>query len=184
MPRGGMVARPARRDRRLTHGRKRCLARAFLLANAPCRRIAARGSVPLRSAAFAAARVADLFRSRTHSLERPTRARIAARTSRSSRTVPHRMVAQQRPRTWRTPGPPSLHKLRVPRFRTFPRQERPRRGGGHRELLRECRVLMRAIVTPWRWDRDDQLPDGRYWGIEGLNEVRVALDPFGMDVAD
>jgi len=43
---------------------------------------------------------------------------------------------------------------------------------------------MRAMVTAWRWDRDDQLPDGRYWGIEGLNQVRVALDRYGMDVAD
>ena len=50
-------------------------------------------------------------------------------------------------------------------------------------LLRECRVLMRAMVTAWRWDRDDQLPEGRYWGIEGLNQVRVALDRYGMDVA-
>jgi phosphotransferase family enzyme len=51
-------------------------------------------------------------------------------------------------------------------------------------LLRECRVLMLAMVTAWRWDRDDQLPDGRYWGIEGINQVRVALDRYGMDVAD
>lgn len=54
----------------------------------------------------------------------------------------------------------------------------------HQGLLRECRVLMRAMVTAWRWDRDDQLPDGRYWGIEGLNQVRVALERYGMDVAD
>ena len=52
------------------------------------------------------------------------------------------------------------------------------------DLLRECRVLMRAMVTAWRWDRDDQLPNGRSWGIEGLNQVRGALDRFGMDVAD
>ncbi len=51
-------------------------------------------------------------------------------------------------------------------------------------LLRACRVLVRAMVTAWRWDRDDQFPDGRYWGIEGLNQVRVALDRYGMDVAD
>jgi hypothetical protein len=54
----------------------------------------------------------------------------------------------------------------------------------HHALLRECRVLMRAMVTAWRWDRDDQLPDGRSWGIEGLHQVRVALDRFGMEVAD
>jgi hypothetical protein len=51
----------------------------------------------------------------------------------------------------------------------------------NQDLLRECRILMRAMVTAWRWDRDDQLPDGRYWGIEGLNQVRVALGRFGLD---
>jgi len=51
-------------------------------------------------------------------------------------------------------------------------------------LLRECRVLVLAMVTAWRWDRDDQLPDGRSRGIEGLDQVRVALDRYGMDVAD
>lgn len=51
-------------------------------------------------------------------------------------------------------------------------------------LLRECRVLVLAMVTAWRWDRNDQLPDGRYWGIEGLKQVRAALDRYGIDVAD
>ncbi|HVU11275.1 MAG TPA: aminoglycoside phosphotransferase family protein [Phototrophicaceae bacterium] len=52
------------------------------------------------------------------------------------------------------------------------------------DLLRECRVLVLAMVTAWRWDRNDQFPDGRYWGIEGINQVRIALDRYGMDVAD
>ena len=26
------------------------------------------------------------------------------------------------------------------------------------QLLRECRVLMLAMVAAWRWDRNDQLP--------------------------
>lgn len=52
------------------------------------------------------------------------------------------------------------------------------------DLLRECRVLVLAMVTAWRWDRNDQLPDGRYWGIEGINQVRIALDRYGMDMAD
>jgi aminoglycoside phosphotransferase (APT) family kinase protein len=56
--------------------------------------------------------------------------------------------------------------------------------GVNQDLLRECRILMRAMVTAWRWDRDDQLPDGRYWGTEGLNQVRVALAHLRMDVAD
>ncbi len=52
------------------------------------------------------------------------------------------------------------------------------------DLLRECRILTRAMVTAWRWDRDDQLPDGRSWGIEGLIQVRQALDRFGPDTAE
>lgn len=51
-------------------------------------------------------------------------------------------------------------------------------------LLRECQVLVLAMVTAWRWDRDDQFPNGRYLGIEGINQIRVALDRYGMDVAD
>jgi aminoglycoside phosphotransferase (APT) family kinase protein len=49
------------------------------------------------------------------------------------------------------------------------------------ELLRECRILMRAMVTTWRWDRDDQFPNGRYWRTEGLNQLRAALDRHGLD---
>ncbi len=52
------------------------------------------------------------------------------------------------------------------------------------DLLRECRVLMRAMVTAWRWDREDQLPDGRSRGIDGLKQVREALDRFGIDIAE
>src|SRR4051812_1136266 len=33
--------------------------------------------------------------------------------------------------------------------------------GVKRDLLRECRLLVLAMVTTWRWDRDDQFPDGR-----------------------
>ena len=29
------------------------------------------------------------------------------------------------------------------------------------ELLRECRILVLAMVAAWRWDRDDQLPNGQ-----------------------
>ena len=28
------------------------------------------------------------------------------------------------------------------------------------QLLRECRVLMLAMVAAWRWDRNDQFPNG------------------------
>jgi len=54
----------------------------------------------------------------------------------------------------------------------------------NQSLLRECQVLVLAMVTAWRWDRNDQFPDGRSWGIEGINQVRLALDRYGMDFAD
>jgi aminoglycoside phosphotransferase (APT) family kinase protein len=42
-------------------------------------------------------------------------------------------------------------------------------------LLRECRILMLAMVTTWRWDRDDRLPDGRRLGNEWFEQMRTAL---------
>jgi hypothetical protein len=47
------------------------------------------------------------------------------------------------------------------------------------ELLRECRILMLAMVATWRWDRDDQFPNGRRMGTELLSQVRAALDRYG-----
>ena len=44
------------------------------------------------------------------------------------------------------------------------------------DLLGECRVLMTAMVAAWRWDRDDQFPDGRGMGTELLRQIRAALD--------
>ncbi|MCP2323187.1 Ser/Thr protein kinase RdoA (MazF antagonist) [Hamadaea flava] len=44
--------------------------------------------------------------------------------------------------------------------------------GVDHHLLRECRTLVLAMVTTWRWDRDDQFPDGRRIGIEWLSELR------------
>jgi aminoglycoside phosphotransferase (APT) family kinase protein len=46
-------------------------------------------------------------------------------------------------------------------------------------LLRDCRNLMLAMITTWRWDRDDQFPDGRRLGIEGLSEIRKATAQSG-----
>lgn len=43
------------------------------------------------------------------------------------------------------------------------------------DLLRQCRILTLAIVTTWRWDRDDQLPNGRQLGMQWLNQIRAAL---------
>ena len=47
--------------------------------------------------------------------------------------------------------------------------------GVDRGLLGECRILVLAMVTAWRWDRDDQLPDGRRLGAEWLSQIRAAL---------
>jgi Ser/Thr protein kinase RdoA (MazF antagonist) len=44
------------------------------------------------------------------------------------------------------------------------------------ELLRECRILVLAMITAWRWDRDDQLPNGRRLGAEWLSQIKAALD--------
>jgi Phosphotransferase enzyme family len=49
-------------------------------------------------------------------------------------------------------------------------------GGVDRDLLRECRILVLAMITTWRWDGGDQLPDGRQLGIEWLSQIRAALD--------
>ncbi len=52
------------------------------------------------------------------------------------------------------------------------------------DLLRKCRVLMLAIIVTWRWDRDDQLPNGRELGTEWLSQMRRALDYDGRILRD
>lgn len=54
--------------------------------------------------------------------------------------------------------------------------------GVRQDLLRKCRVLMLAMITAWRWDRDDQFPNGRRLGTEWLNQLRAALDRPRLDV--
>ncbi|MCU4749300.1 aminoglycoside phosphotransferase family protein [Streptomyces sp. G-5] len=54
--------------------------------------------------------------------------------------------------------------------------------GADQELLRAYRVLVLAIITTWRWDRDDQLPDGRRLGREWLGQLRAAVDRGGFDI--
>jgi len=49
------------------------------------------------------------------------------------------------------------------------------------DLLRECRILVLAMITTWRWDRGDQLPNGRRLGTEWLSQIRAALDRKGLD---
>jgi hypothetical protein len=43
-------------------------------------------------------------------------------------------------------------------------------------LLRECRILVLAMITTWHWDCGDQLPNGRQLGTEWLGQIRAALD--------
>ncbi|HUL85702.1 MAG TPA: aminoglycoside phosphotransferase family protein [Actinomycetota bacterium] len=42
-----------------------------------------------------------------------------------------------------------------------PHEVSERYPGADRELLRECRILVLAMVAAWRWDPGDQLPDGQ-----------------------
>jgi hypothetical protein len=53
--------------------------------------------------------------------------------------------------------------------------------GVNQDLLRECRILVLAMITTWRWDRGDQLPNGRQLGTEWLSQIRAALDRNGLD---
>lgn len=46
-------------------------------------------------------------------------------------------------------------------------------------LLRECRILMLAMITTWRWDRGDEFPNGRRLGYEWLTQIRTELGRAG-----
>ena len=48
--------------------------------------------------------------------------------------------------------------------------------GVNQDLLHECRILVLAMITAWRWDRGDQHPNGRQLGTEWLSQIRAALD--------
>jgi hypothetical protein len=47
------------------------------------------------------------------------------------------------------------------------------------DLVRHFRILMWAGVTTMRWGRGDQYPDREYWRLEGLNQLRTALNRNG-----
>jgi Ser/Thr protein kinase RdoA (MazF antagonist) len=53
--------------------------------------------------------------------------------------------------------------------------------GVDQDLLRECRILVLAMIATWRWDRGDQLPNGRQLGAEWLSQIRAALGRKGLD---
>jgi hypothetical protein len=47
--------------------------------------------------------------------------------------------------------------------------------GIDRQLLRDCRTLVLAMITTWRWDRGDRFPDGRRLATEWLGQLRASL---------
>jgi aminoglycoside phosphotransferase (APT) family kinase protein len=47
--------------------------------------------------------------------------------------------------------------------------------GVNHDVLRECGILVLAMITAWRWDRGDQLPDGRQLAAEWLTQIRTAV---------
>ena len=53
--------------------------------------------------------------------------------------------------------------------------------GINHELLRECQILVLAMIATWRWDRGDQLPNGRQLGTQWLSQIRAALKSGGLD---
>jgi Ser/Thr protein kinase RdoA (MazF antagonist) len=53
--------------------------------------------------------------------------------------------------------------------------------GVDRDVLRACRILVLAMITTWRWERGDQLPNGRQLGTEWLSQIRAALGRQGLD---
>ncbi|MGV9349565.1 phosphotransferase [Streptomyces spiralis] len=48
--------------------------------------------------------------------------------------------------------------------------------GADRDLIHRCRALNWAMFSAWRWRRDDQMPDRDQRRLDGLNQVRAALD--------
>lgn len=55
--------------------------------------------------------------------------------------------------------------------------------GADQELVRMCRILMLAMVAAWRWDRDDQFPNGCQMGTAFLSQIRAALEHSGLESA-
>ncbi|MGA8045517.1 MAG: hypothetical protein WCA30_04550, partial [Dermatophilaceae bacterium] len=51
-------------------------------------------------------------------------------------------------------------------------------------LLRDCRTLALALMTTWRWDRDDQLPNGPQLGLRWLSQLRAVLHARNMGLTN
>jgi len=54
--------------------------------------------------------------------------------------------------------------------------------GADQELLSACRLLVLAVVAAWRWDLDDQLPNGKRAGQELLGALRAGPPWPALDV--
>ena len=54
--------------------------------------------------------------------------------------------------------------------------------GINHDLVRDCRILVLAMITTWRWERGDQLPNGRKLGTQWLSQLRAALARAGLDI--
>ncbi len=53
-----------------------------------------------------------------------------------------------------------------------PQEVSDRHPDADQDLLRECRLLVLAMVAAWRWDPGDQLPNGQRAARELLNALR------------
>jgi len=51
--------------------------------------------------------------------------------------------------------------------------------GADRSVVDRCLTLIWAMITAWRWNQTDQLPNRDYWRLEGLRRLRAALDREG-----
>ncbi len=49
--------------------------------------------------------------------------------------------------------------------------------GSDQSLVRECWILMLAMVTAWRCEPGDDLPNGRVMAIDWIRQLRAALGP-------
>ncbi|MGB3337390.1 MAG: aminoglycoside phosphotransferase family protein [Devosia sp.] len=48
-------------------------------------------------------------------------------------------------------------------------------------LLGECRALVLVMVAAWRWDADDQFPDGRRWAEQFIRTLRKGVPWPSLD---